>query len=56
MSLPNRRRHPSQIALPFIVIFIVSLPALGLAQLGGKPEKSNFTLSYTQASGAFTPI
>ena len=26
------------------------------AELGGKPEKSNFTLSYTQASGAFTPL
>jgi NitT/TauT family transport system substrate-binding protein len=26
------------------------------AQLGGKPEKSNFTISYTQASGAFTTL
>lgn len=26
------------------------------AQLGGKPEKTAFTVSYTQASGAFTPL
>lgn len=57
MLFLNRSRHRSQIgALPFVLIFIVSLPVLGLAQLGGKPEKSNFTLSYTQASGAFTPL
>ena len=55
MLFLNRSRHRSQIgALPFVVI--LSLPALGLAQPGGKPEKSNFTLSYTQASGAFTPL
>src|SRR4029079_1915038 len=34
--------------------FSLSLPAQ--AQLGGKPEKSSFALSYTQASGAFTPL
>jgi NitT/TauT family transport system substrate-binding protein len=28
----------------------------GAAQLGGRPEKSNLTISYTQASGAFTPL
>jgi NitT/TauT family transport system substrate-binding protein len=38
------------------LIFIASFPSLTLAQLGGKPEKSNFILSYTQASGAFTPL
>jgi NitT/TauT family transport system substrate-binding protein len=32
----------------------LSLPAA--AELGGKPEKSSFTVSYTQASGAFTPL
>jgi len=31
-------------------------PVSGRAQLGGKPEKSNFTISYTQASGAFTTL
>jgi len=55
MFFSNRRHHRSQIGkLPFFLIFIASFPALGFAQLGGKPEKSNFTLSYTQASGAFT--
>jgi len=43
-------------ALPLVLIFIALSPALSLAQLGGKPEKSSFTLSYTQASGAFTPL
>jgi NitT/TauT family transport system substrate-binding protein len=39
-----------------LVFALVSLsPSVG-AQLGGKPEKSNFTVSYTQASGAFTPL
>jgi NitT/TauT family transport system substrate-binding protein len=33
---------------------LLSLPAA--AELGGKPEKSAFTVSYTQASGAFTPL
>lgn len=35
-------------------LFSLSLPAQ--AQLGGKPEKSSFSVSYTQASGAFTPL
>jgi NitT/TauT family transport system substrate-binding protein len=39
----------------FLIVFI-SLPTPGAAQLGGKPEKSNLTISYTQASGAFTPL
>jgi NitT/TauT family transport system substrate-binding protein len=36
------------------VLFAVSSPAS--AQLGAKPEKANFVVSYTQASGAFTPL
>ena len=40
----------------FILLVIALLPEHSLAQLGGKPEKSNFALSYTQASGAFTPL
>src|SRR3954465_11141357 len=40
--------------LAFIVTF--SFPHGAFAQLGGKPEKSNLTISYTQASGAFTPL
>ena len=39
-----------------MLLFFVSFPALSLAQLGGNPEKVNFALSYTQASGAFTPL
>jgi NitT/TauT family transport system substrate-binding protein len=57
MFFSYRSRRRSQLgALPLILVLIVSFPALTLAQLGGKPEKSNFTLSYTQASGAFTPL
>ena len=40
----------------FVLLVIALLPEHSLAQLGGKPEKSNFALSYTQASGAFTPL
>ena len=39
-----------------IVFSIVSLSSRAGAQLGGKPEKTSFTISYTQASGAFTPL
>ncbi len=40
-------------ALLFIVLS-VSLPAG--AQIGSRPEKTNLTISFTQASGAFTPL
>lgn len=43
------------IALALAFTFF-SLPTPGAAQLGGKPEKTNWTLSYTQASGAFTTL
>jgi NitT/TauT family transport system substrate-binding protein len=57
MLLSNRSHHRKAIsALSFVFFVIGSFPAISLAQLGGKPEKSNFTLSYTQASGAFTPL
>jgi NitT/TauT family transport system substrate-binding protein len=57
MSFLYRSRRRSDIgALQLVLIFIASFPSLTLAQLGGKPEKSNFILSYTQASGAFTPL
>lgn len=39
----------------FVFTFF-SAPPPGAAQLGGRPEKTNFTISYTQASGAFTPL
>ena len=45
---------------PWILLALVStffsFPLPGAAQFGGKPEKSNFMISYTQASGAFTPL
>jgi NitT/TauT family transport system substrate-binding protein len=39
-----------------LVCSAIALPSFAGAQLGGKPEKTSFTLSYTQASGAFTPL
>ena len=39
-----------------LVSALLSFPSQGDAQLGGKPEKNTLTLSYTQASGAFTPL
>jgi len=45
-------RYAASVALFFL--FFSSHPAG--AQLGGKPEKTAFTVSYTQASGAFTPL
>ncbi len=39
-----------------LVFTFLSFAKPGAAQLGGKPEKSNLTISYTQASGAFTPL
>jgi len=39
-----------------LVCALLALPSPAAAQLGGKPEKNSFTLSYTQASGAFTPL
>jgi NitT/TauT family transport system substrate-binding protein len=49
----SRRRLWISVALVFTFL---SLPFPGAAQLGGRPEKTNFTISYTQASGAFTPV
>ena len=39
-----------------VIFTFFAFPFPGAAQLGGKPEKSNFTISYTQTSGAFTPL
>jgi NitT/TauT family transport system substrate-binding protein len=51
----RRRYRPLWFSLA-LVFALVSLSSRAGAQLGGKPEKSNFTVSYTQASGAFTPL
>ena len=52
MPMPHRIHR----GVLFILLVIALLPEHSLAQLGGKPEKSSFALSYTQASGAFTPL
>jgi NitT/TauT family transport system substrate-binding protein len=39
-----------------LVFTFFCFPIPAAAQLGGRPEKSNLTISYTQASGAFTPL
>jgi NitT/TauT family transport system substrate-binding protein len=50
------RRYGRPWILLALVFTFLSFPLPGAAQLGGKPEKNNFTISYTQASGAFTPL
>lgn len=42
------------ILLVLILTFVFENPAA--AQLGGRPEKPSFAISYTQASGAFTTL
>src|SRR5262249_58897990 len=49
------RRGPDRIWLA-VIFTCLAFPLPAGAQLGGKPEKNNFTISYTQASGAFTPL
>ena len=54
---PNRTNDARQLQLSmalFCLLIGTSSPAW--AQLGGKPERLNFVVSYTQASGAFTPL
>src|SRR5215203_327794 len=54
MFLTGESRGSGYGLLTLILACFFTNPAL--AQLGGKPEKSNLTISYTQASGAFTPL
>src|SRR5512141_1514859 len=51
-----RRRLSLELRDSLAIAVFLLIPLSAFAQLGGKPEKSNFTLSYTQASGAFTPL
>src|SRR4029434_392922 len=37
------------------VMVLIATPALA-KEVGGKPEKADVTVTYAQASGAFTPI
>jgi NitT/TauT family transport system substrate-binding protein len=55
-TLRNRGSQRGFYLLAVLLFAFVSWPIPSAAQLGGKPEKVNFTLSYTQASGAFTPL
>jgi NitT/TauT family transport system substrate-binding protein len=53
----GRESRQGQCRIWLAVIFtFLAFPLPGAAQLGGKPEKSTFVVSYTQASGAFTPL
>ena len=57
MLFAIRYRHRGEFGIFLLATFLTAVfPALTRAELGGKPEKSNFTLSYTQPSGAFTPL
>jgi NitT/TauT family transport system substrate-binding protein len=57
MAGRNRRRRCWRVWIFLAVLFaFFSFPIPGVAQLGGQPEKRNFTISYTQASGAFTTL
>src|SRR5215467_473435 len=59
MALTRRCRvHRSELLriLSLLAFAFLVFPVPGKAQLGGKPEKSTFAISYTQASGAFTPL
>src|SRR5262245_21947046 len=52
----SRANHMRYRILPVLVCVLFAMPSPAVAQLGDKPEKPALTLSYTQASGAFTPI
>jgi NitT/TauT family transport system substrate-binding protein len=53
----TRRSRCRRVWILFALISaFFSFPIRGGAQLGGRPEKSNWTISYTQASGAFTTL
>ena len=54
LQSPGNRCGRLWILLALVLTF--SFPTPSAAQLGGRPEKSNFTISYTQPSGAFTTL
>ena len=57
LTIPSLRRGNERLGAALaLLFFFVAIPIPSAAELGGKPEKTNFTLSYTQASGAFTPL
>src|SRR5207247_523358 len=57
MAGRNRRRRCWRVWIFLAVLFaFFACASSGGAQLAGQPEKTNFTISYTQASGAFTTL
>jgi ABC-type nitrate/sulfonate/bicarbonate transport system substrate-binding protein len=53
----TRRSFDGRLGVLLALVFVAfSFPASAAAQLGGRPEKSNVTISYIQASGAFTSL
>jgi hypothetical protein len=55
-SKPKKAELPASGDFACASFHFLSFAKPGAAQLGDKPEKSNLTISYTQASGAFTPL
>ncbi len=56
MTRQNRTSSSEGLWISVVVAFAFFSFSPCAAQLGGRPEKSNLTISYTQASGAFTPL
>ena len=56
MPMIARSRAWQDWILKILVCGLFAWPPMAAAQLGGKPEKNSFAVSYTQASGAFTPL
>src|SRR5215831_19296856 len=57
MLLTGRSQvYRSQLRSILFVLAFLFFPVRGAAQIGGRPEKSDFTISYTQASGVFAPL
>src|SRR5262245_56321880 len=52
----RRSRQGSNRIWLAVIFSCFAFPLPGAAPLGGKPEKSNFTISDTQASGACNPL
>ena len=56
LTLRNRGSRSEFFGIAALLLLFAGFPIPSAAELGGKPEKTSFTLSYTQASGAFTPL
>jgi len=57
MLLTGRSQvYRSELRSILFVLAFLFFPVRGAAQIGGRPEKSDFTISYTQASGVFAPL